>query len=56
MQEGGGYNFGPEKMFSGVKSVSFSNFRGKYRIVMLHSLLERIFCDVIYLKLERPIT
>ena len=54
-----GHNFGPKKMFSGMKS-DFSrillNSRGKYRIAMTRSLLERIFCDFISLKAEGPIT
>ena len=54
-----GYNFGPKKMFSGMKS-DFSRILldsgGKYRIATNRSLLEIIFCDVISLKAERPIT
>ena len=54
-----GYNFEPKKMFSGIES-DFSRIlldsRGKYCIAMTHSLLERIFCDVISQKAERPIT
>ena len=55
----GGYNFGPRKMFLGIKG-DFSQFffisGGKYRIAMTCSLLERILCDIILLKAERPIT
>ena len=54
-----GYNFVPEKMFSSIKS-DFGGFcsipGGKYHIAMTHSLLERKFCDVISLKVEKPIT
>ena len=36
-----GYNFVPEKVFSGIKSVEFClNPGGKYRIAMTHSILE----------------
>ena len=43
---GRSYNFGPEIMFLGIKSDFsriFLDSRGKYRIAMTHSLLERIF-------------
>ena len=52
---GGGYNFVLEQMFLGIKVIFFvfcSILGGKYRIRMN----ERIFCDVISLKVERPIT
>ena len=55
-----GYNFVPEKMFSGIKSDLFSFCSipgGKYRIAMTRSLLEmKSLCDVISLKVEQPIT
>ena len=53
-----GYKFVPGKMFSGIKN-DFSRVlldsRGKYRIAMTCSILERNFCDVISLKVETPI-
>ena len=54
-----GYKFVPGKIFSGIRS-DFSRVlldsRGKYRIAMTCSILERNFCDVITLKVETPIT
>ena len=54
-----GYNFGPRKMLSGIKS-DFLEFclipGGKYCIAMTHSLLERILCNVISQKAERAVT
>ena len=54
-----GYNLKLEKMFSGTKSdfsEVWSISGGKYRIAMTHSLLEGKICDVISLKVEKPIT
>ena len=54
-----GYKFVPGKMFSGIKrdfSRVLLDSRGKYRIAMTCSILERNFCDVISLKVEKPIT
>ena len=49
----------PGKMFSGIKVISLEFCSipvGKYRIAMTCSILERNFCDVISLKVEKPIT
>ena len=55
---GGRHNFGAKKMSSGIKSdyIKSCLIPGEYRIAMTGSLLERIFCDVISLKAERPTT
>ena len=47
----------PEKMFSDIKSDFFefcSIPGGKYHIAMTHSLLEKKYCDVMSLKVEKP--
>ena len=41
--QGGGYNFVPEKMFSGIKSDFFPSFARFQGVAMTHSLLERKF-------------
>ena len=51
-----GYNFIPEKMFSGIKSDFFRILLGKYRIAMTVPFWKENFCDVISLKVEQPIT
>ena len=58
MEMNRGYKFVPGKMFSGIKS-DFSrvllDFRGKYRIAMTCSILERNICDAISLNVETPL-
>ena len=49
----------PVKMFSGIKRdfLEFCSIPGdKYRITMTRSILEGNFCDVISLKVEKPMT
>ena len=53
---GNGYNSVPKKMLSGIKSDFFefcSIINNKYRIAMT---FPGNFCDVISLKVEKPIT